>query len=320
MSTEPSLRFECFGGEVALHAGGDGATSAAAALLKARQRLLDIHARLSRFLPRSELSLINASPLPAVQASDLALLFAEAAIDAAKRSGGLVDATLIGEIERAGYRESRIGTGGLQLEEALRLAPQPRPAAPNPRAAWRALAVDRETGTIARPPGLRLDSGGVAKGLAADLVAASLRDFETFAVDCCGDLRIGGRSGAAREVRVDDPFGRGVLHTYLLGRGAAATSGIGRRAWLTGSGEPAHHLLDPSTGLPAYTGVVQVTALAPTTLSAEVLAKTALLRGAAAAAASLPFGGCIVFDDGTFELVRGAPLASAIPAPAERAA
>jgi len=32
-------------------------------------------------------------------------------------------------------------------------------------------------------------------------------------------------------------------------------------------GTPAHHLLDPATGLPAYTGIVQATAIAPTVVS-----------------------------------------------------
>ncbi|HET9040821.1 MAG TPA: FAD:protein FMN transferase, partial [Gemmatimonadales bacterium] len=103
-------------------------------------------------------------------------------------------------------------------------------------------------------------------------------------------------------------------------QGAVATSGIGRRAWLTPQGEPAHHLLDPATGLPAFTGVVQVTALAPTAWLGEVLAKTALLRGPGGAAQALAFGGCVVFDDGTFELVPERPLSGTLPAPAAVAA
>ena len=316
MREEPSIGFDCFGGKVTLHAGGDGPSSPASALLQGRERLLDVHRRLSRFLPESELSRINASPLPAVPASDLFLRFARAAIDAARRSGGLVDPTLVGEIERAGYRESRQAARALPLEEALRLAPQPRPASPNPRASWRAIAVDENARTIQRPPGLRLDSGGVAKGLAADMLAATLSDFAIFAVDCCGDIRIGGRSGLTREVRVDDPFGRDALHVYEIDNGAVATSGIGRRAWLAADGQPAHHILDPSTGRPAYTGIVQATALAPTAWLGEVLAKTALLRGPEGARDALEFGGCVVFDDGSYELIPERELPHTVPAPA----
>jgi FAD:protein FMN transferase len=154
--------------------------------------------------------------------------------------------------------------------------------------------------TVTRPPGTRLDSGGIAKGLFADLAARLLEDAGAYAIDCCGDVRIGGRDAIARAVRVDDPFEPGAwLHEYAVASGGVATSGIGRRSWIGPDGRPAHHLLDPSTGRPAYTGVVQVTALGPTAADAEVRAKAALLSGAERAAGWLPHGGLIVFDDGS---------------------
>src|SRR3954465_2930142 len=66
---------------------------------------------------------------------------------------------------------------------------------------------------------------------------------------------------------------------------------------------PPHHLPDPSTGRPAYTGVVQATALAPTALEAELRAKCAVLSGPGTAADCLAHGGLIVFDDGTDPLI-----------------
>jgi thiamine biosynthesis lipoprotein len=94
-----------------------------------------------------------------------------------------------------------------------------------------------------------------------------------------------------------------VLHTFELERGGVATSGIGRRSWLDEHGSPAHHLLDPSTGRAAFTGVVQATALAPSALEAEVRAKAALLSGPAAAAEWLREGGVIVLDDGSHRVI-----------------
>ena len=64
-----------------------------------------------------------------------------------------------------------------------------------------------------------------------------------------------------------------------LATGAVATSGLNVRLWRRADGTPAHHLLDPATGDPAWTGVVGATALAPTALEAETLAKAALLSG-----------------------------------------
>jgi FAD:protein FMN transferase len=82
-----------------------------------------------------------------------------------------------------------------------------------------------------------------------------------------------------------------------------ATSGIGRRSRLDGTGRIAHHLLDPSTGRPALTGIVQATAVAPTALAAEIRAKAALLSGPDGAAAWLPDGGGLVFDDGMLDVL-----------------
>ncbi len=65
-----------------------------------------------------------------------------------------------------------------------------------------------------------------------------------------------------------------------------------------------HHLLDPSTGAPAFTGLVAVTALAPSTVEAEALAKAALLRGPAGARSTLArHGGITVAEDGAVERI-----------------
>jgi thiamine biosynthesis lipoprotein len=82
-----------------------------------------------------------------------------------------------------------------------------------------------------------------------------------------------------------------------------ATSGIGRRSWIGEDGRPAHHLLDPATGRPAFTGIVQATALAPSALEAEVLAKAAILRGPGTPRDALPHGGVLVYDDETYDIV-----------------
>ena len=61
--------------------------------------------------------------------------------------------------------------------------------------------------------------------------------------------------------------------------------------------------VDPSTGRPAYTGIVQATALAPTAADAEVRAKAALLTGGDHAPLWLAHGGVLVFDDGSHAVI-----------------
>jgi len=126
-----------------------------------------------------------------------------------------------------------------------------------------------------------------------------LAGHAAFAFNCAGDLRIAGAARLTRQVNVESPFDGSVLHTFELSDAGVATSGIGRRSWLAPDGRPAHHLLDPSTGAPAFTGIVQATAIAPTALLAEIRAKSALLSGPQGAARWMADGGVIVLDDGS---------------------
>ena len=153
-------------------------------------------------------------------------------------SGGLVDPCLLGALEAAGYERSfepggasertrerpRPGRGSQDDPKAgrsarrarrARRAPSPRIRGPitaararpppDPAARWRTISVDNPAGTIARPPGLRLDLGGSGKGHIADLVARRFAALDTWVVDCGGDIRVGG----AREVEVAHPLRTG---------------------------------------------------------------------------------------------------------------
>jgi thiamine biosynthesis lipoprotein len=302
VSSEAHHSFECFGGTATVHVRGADASSGEAAADEARSQLLDAHRRLSRFHEESELARLNRDPRDEVPATLLLRQLAEAVATAGSRSGGLVDATLLDNIERAGYRHSLEGPA-FSLAEALSSRPQRAPAQPHPSRLWRSVSVDEGGGTIIRPPGVRIDSGGIAKGLVADLVGDALREHRTYAVDCCGDIRIGGCGGQERTVRVDDPFGGDPVHELKLRDGAVATSGIGRRCWVGADGAAAHHILDPRSGEPAFTGVVQVTALASSALLAEVFAKAALLSGPERAAKWLPHGGVVIHDDSSVDVV-----------------
>lgn len=303
MSNETALRFDCFGGSCGVYVEGDtAAESAAQAAARARATLLLWHRRFSRFEQSSELSQLNADPRERVPVSPLMGRLAAAIREAAESTGGLVDATLVPELVAAGY--GRELPPVLPPALAVALAPRRAQAAPSPARRWGQITLDGDV--LCRPPGLMLDSGGIAKGLFADELAATLSAHRSFAIDCAGDLAIGG--DVERRVEVESPFDGAVLHAFAVRRGGVATSGILARSWLGADGRPAHHLLDPATGRPAFTGVLQATALAPSALLAEVHAKAAVLSGPRAAWRRLPWGGALVLDDGTLEVVE--PLSS----------
>jgi thiamine biosynthesis lipoprotein len=287
------LAFPAMGTEVRLLA------SPGAPVAAARRELGRLAARLTRFDPASELATLNADPRRTVPASAVLRAAVRAALAGAALTGGLADPTLLGALERAGYARSRAGAPRAPLHEALAAAPPRRVAGPAGEAAWRAVRLDDAAGTISRPPGLRLDLGGSAKGLIADWIAWRLAAAGPCVVDCGGDVRVCGR----RTVQVLDPAGGAPVMELALRDEAVATSGVGRRLWWLGD-RPAHHLLDPATGEPAWTGVLSATALAPTAIEAEARAKAALLAGPVAGRALLRrHGGVLIADDGAVTAV-----------------
>jgi thiamine biosynthesis lipoprotein len=307
MSLPYDTTFHCMGSDVRLIVEaplGRELLPPAEAAAGERRYIEDFARRLSRFRADSELCVLNADPRAEVPASILLRTAVAAGQWAAERSGGLVDPTLVDEIEAVGYETSRDRCEPAPLSAALALAPAPRPARPRARARWREIEVDHERGVVRRPPGLRIDTGGTGKGLAADAVAHRLRGYTRFVVDCGGDIAVGG-VGAQLEpvaIEVEHPLTGECAHTLHLARGGIATSGLNVRIWRREDGTFAHHLLDPSSGEPAWSGLIGATALAPSALEAETLSKIALLSGPAGARLALAeHGGLVVHDDGDVE-------------------
>jgi thiamine biosynthesis lipoprotein len=203
------------------------------------------------------------------------------------------------------------------VREALHAAPPRRPARPDPGSRWCEIVVDDEAGTIARPVGVLIYTGGTGKGLCADAVACRLADYSRYLIDCGGDIALGGLGAQLEpyEIDVEHPLTGKSIGRISLDRGGIATSGLNVRIWRRPAGGFAHHLLDPSTGEPAWTGLIGVTALGASALEAETLSKLALLGGPEAARRALAaHGGVIVHDSGEVETVG--PLEGRLTAPA----
>jgi FAD:protein FMN transferase len=310
-SFEHERRFDLFGSRVRLLIGEPaeaGIPSSEAKAIQIEFFLRLLHRKLTRFDAGSELCALNEHREETCSVSPTLAVAVEAALWAARRSGGLVDPTLVGELEDAGYATSRASLPAESIADALATAPEREPATPRADSRWSGIDVDAAAGIVKRPAGVRIDTGGSGKGLAADLAAERLGGgYSSFVVDAGGDLRLGGESPPERLVRIDHPSAERPAHEFMLDRDAVATSGIKTRLWRTEGGF-AHHLLDPSTGKPAWTGVIQATSLGSTALEAETLAKMAFLSGPRRAREILAArGGLIVLDDGEVELIG--PLA-----------
>ncbi len=288
-------------------AGADGIPDPAIAAISAEALLRDFDRRLSRFRPDSDLSKLNSDPREEVPASSLLRAAVRAGIWAAEQTDGLIDPTLVPELRAAGYATSRDGLDSAPLDDALAGAPPRRPARPAVDARWRSIEVLEDAGAIRRPPGLMFDTGGIGKGLAADLAARPLARYARFAVDVGGDVRVGGLRPASEpiEIEVRHPLTGEAADLFAISEGAVATSGLDVRLWRRDDGGYSHHLIDPSTGSSAWTGLICASARAPTALEADILAKTALLSGPDRARDLLAgYGGLIVDEDGHVTRIR----------------
>ena len=208
----------------------------------------------SRFAPDSQLNQLAQGRRS--RPSPLLAELRAAAEAVAELTGGIVTPYERRSLEAAGY------------DRSFELLTQPAEArAPTPFTDWG-----------------RLDFGGVGKGWTVDRALADLAPLCGGALlDAGGDVGVVGDGPQGRPwwIRVD-PASAG-LRVAVRGGGVATSSTL-RRTW-TGPAGRAHHLIDPRTGRPARSDVVQASAWARSALSAEVAAKALVIGGSETAGA-----------------------------------
>jgi thiamine biosynthesis lipoprotein len=253
----------------------------------------------SRFRADSELSVVCRDGGPAVISPLLADAL-EAALRAARLTGGLVDPTVGDAMAAVGYERD------FELVEpdgtAIRLTTRPVPG-------WRMIELERPAPDTSKPcvlrlrEGVTLDLGATAKAWAADRAAEDLAAFARCGVlvSLGGDIAVAGepplRADGERcwRITVRDrtevdgetgpaaPSGLRPEAEISITDGGVATSSSASRRWLRG-GDLLHHILDPRTGLPAPSPWHTVSVAAGTCLDANIAATAAFPLGAEAPA------------------------------------
>jgi thiamine biosynthesis lipoprotein len=283
--------FRAMGTDVDLLLEAEDGPKARRALLAAEAEIHRLEGVLSRFRPDSELMLLNREG--ALAAGPDLLRVTELALAARERTGGRVDPTVHDAVVAAGY------------DRTFDELPADGEAGPAPAVrCGGAVTVDRELGRIELGPGVRLDLGGIAKGDAAERACDLLAPAGGCLVNVGGDLAVRGvPAEGSWPVGVETPGG---TLTLAVREGGVATSGRDRRRWRR-NGEERHHVIDPSTGRPAETDLVTVTAAGRDAVEAEALAKSLLLAGAERALEEADAGGtpCVLVADGGQVLLGG---------------
>jgi thiamine biosynthesis lipoprotein len=256
---------------------------------------------LSRFLPESELSRLNKQTGISVAVSDLLYTVLVAALTAARATEGVYDPALLDQLVQLGYDRTFDDLAEIQSSSIV-----PRELG----GGWRDIQVSPISRCVTLPVGIKLDFGGIAKGMAVDAALDRLRQhgISPALVNAGGDLGVLGLPPMAEQWPIAVP-GRKGFSTIPLRQGAVATSGIARRHWWQGQ-TLRHHLLDPRTGLPAQSDLWSVTVVTDWCEQAEVAAKVAFILGPKSGAAFLRrqgIAGLFVHEDGTCETVEPWP-------------
>jgi thiamine biosynthesis lipoprotein len=236
-----------------------------------------IEEAMNEWRPGSPLGALNAaagSPAFTELPADLCDVL-RAALDGARRTGGLFDPTwaALRDLWRFGDGQ----TGEVPSRRAV--------AARCPLVGHGAVELEGPAGGACRArlprAGMQIGLGGIAKGWAVDRAAAALRarGVRAFLVQAGGDLYAAGLLGGRPwRIGIRDPRGQGEPFGWLpVSDRAFSTSGDDERSFVAG-GRRYHHVIDPRTCAPAGASR-SATVLARTATRAEVLSKAVFVLG-----------------------------------------
>jgi FAD:protein FMN transferase len=230
----------------------------------------------SRFDPDSELVALNASQGHWFVPSDDLFDIVDRCAGAYRMTAGAFDPTVIESLERLGY-DRTFSTVADDAADEPNLTSAP---------GFGCVELDTVGRRIRFPEGVRLDLGGIGKGVAADRIAAFTiaSGARSVCVSLGGDLHVAGvpSETGGWPLPIEQPLHRsGEFATVRLARGGMVTSTSFERSWRRG-GRTYHHIVDPRTGDSSRTDVVAAVVTHDSTATAEVLAKAAMVVGSAA--------------------------------------
>lgn len=231
---------------------------------RVEQRLHELEARWSRFLPNSEVSQLNAAPDLFHLVSRDTITLIEHAIAAWALTDGAFDPTVLNALTASGYDRDLDECGDDRHLEDV-----------EPTRGCAGIEIDSEICLVRLGADIGFDPGGIGKGLAADILTAEAQQMGATGVlvNLGGDLvcrgQAPGEHGWVVEVS-ESSVCDGRIAIVGINAGAVVTSTTAKRRWATGDGER-HHVIDPSTG-EQTTGLVLATVVASDGWYAEAVA------------------------------------------------
>ena len=175
----------------------------------------------------------------------------EQALELCRRTGGALDISVYPIVRAWGFT-----TGGYQVpdEETIQSL--------LPLVDYTQIQYDAATGVVTLPEGMEIDLGSVAKGYAGQLAAQMLREHgvQSALLNLGGNVQTVGAKpdGSPWQIGIKDPQGEDAMMVLSVEDQAVVTSG-GYERYFEQDGQTYWHIMDPSTGHPADSGLLSVT-------------------------------------------------------------
>lgn len=175
----------------------------------------------------------------------------EQALELCRRTGGALDISVYPIVQAWGFT-----TGSYQVpdEETIQSL--------LPLVDYTQIQYDAATGVVTLPEGMEIDLGSVAKGYAGQLAAQMLRNsgVESALLNLGGNVQTVGAKpdGSPWQIGIKDPQGEDAMMVLSVEDQAVVTSG-GYERYFEQDGQTYWHVMDPSTGHPADSGLISVT-------------------------------------------------------------
>ncbi|MFI3258323.1 MAG: FAD:protein FMN transferase [Spirochaetales bacterium] len=247
------------------------------------KRIYDIEQLMSTTIPTSDIALINAyAGIKPVAVSPETFNVLQTALYYAKATDGAFNPAIGPLVKLWGIDTdaAQVPTQE-QIAEVLELCN------------WQDVHLYEENtpeGDITKPhvflakPGMSLDVGGIAKGYVADELAKILPEYgvQNAVIDLGGNIYALGKNqtGELWKVGIKNPFnstGTPAIRVDVENN-SIVTSGIYER-FFERDGIHYHHLLDSKTGYPVNNGIMSVTIISPSSMTADVLSTGVFVMG-----------------------------------------
>ena len=177
----------------------------------------------------------------------------EQALEICRRTDGALDLSIYPIVRAWGFT-----TGSYQVPDEAEIQ------ALLPLVDYRKIQYDAATGTVTvtLPEGMEIDLGSVAKGYAGQLAAQMLREHgvQSALLNLGGNVQTVGAKpdGSPWQIGIKDPQGEDAMMVLSVEDQAVVTSG-GYERYFEQDGQTYWHVMDPSTGHPADSGLISVT-------------------------------------------------------------